>query len=178
MDNSKIQGLVLRYSMILIAGFGNLFLFYKIMTPLTLQGSFALINIFSRGLLQGNSIFLTDKIIKLIPACIAGSAYYLLFILVFSTLDINIKKRFKILIFSFSIFYVINVLRIVTFTFLHISLFETLHIISWYFLSTFLVVGIWLSSVKLFKIKSIPVYSDLIFLYHLTKQSKKPRRTK
>jgi hypothetical protein len=43
--------------------------------------------------------------------------------------------------------------------------FDLLHKILWYFGSVFLTVGIWFLEVYLFKIKEIPFYSDLKFLY-------------
>jgi hypothetical protein len=39
--------------------------------------------------------------------------------------------------------------------------FDKVHYFIWYFLSTVIVVLIWIYNVKKFKIKSIPVYSDL-----------------
>ena len=35
----------------------------------------------------------------------------------------------------------------------------------WYLGSTLFVIGIWFIEVKLFKIKEIPIYSDIKFLY-------------
>jgi hypothetical protein len=42
-------------------------------------------------------------------------------------------------------------------------------------LSTILVAGIWILSIKIFKINKIPVYSDIKFLISLTKKPKKSR---
>jgi exosortase/archaeosortase family protein len=103
--------------------------------------------------------------ISLVEACIGGSAYFLLFLLVLSTADISIFKRLKVLAFSFVSFLALNVLRIVLMALLiGTEYFPQIHLLFWYFISIVFVVLIWFSAVKLFKISSIPVYSDLKFL--------------
>lgn len=106
--------------------------------------------------------------IELIGACIAGSAYYLLLIFNLSVPDVKLKKRFKMLAFAFLAFLVINIIRIFLLSILFLSnsqWFDITHKLFWYVGSIVFVVGIWFFEVKYFKIKKIPIYSDLRFLF-------------
>jgi hypothetical protein len=81
----------------------------------------------------------------------------------------NTRKRIYSLCFSIFFLLLINILRITLFSFLLINdyvYYDIFHKIFWYFLSIPIVLGIWFFSVYLFKIKNIPIYSDikLIFL--------------
>lgn len=143
----KIKGIFLRYLIIILAGLGNLWIFYFLFTPITS------ILVFS----------LTNQNIELIPACIAGAAYYLLFILAMSVQKLTIKRRILTILFLFLSFLILNVLRIVFLaSIIDSPLFDILHKIFWYALSTIFVVGLWIIAVKIFKIKSIPIYDDFI----------------
>jgi exosortase/archaeosortase len=162
-----IYFIFLRYFMSLIVAVPNLWLFYAIFTPLTVYPVYFLLSLFYKTQLSGTTIFIDGFSISLIKACIAGSAYYLLFVLNMTT-PLPIKKRLGSLIFSFSAFFVINLLRILFFSLLLLSsfsLFNLTHLIFWYFLSSIIVFMIWFANIKLFEIKAIPVYSDLKFLY-------------
>jgi len=146
----------------------NLWIFYFIFTPLTIYPVYFILNLFFESILIKNIIILQGVAIELIPACIAGAAYYLLFLLNLSTPNIKLLKRIKMLVFAFGTFLVLNIIRIIILTLLTIrgsSWFELTHLIFWYFVSTILVVGIWFTEVKIFKIKSIPFYSDIKSLY-------------
>ena len=111
-----------------------------------------------------SSFFILDKFsIEIIKACVAGSAYYLLFILNVSVPKIKFKKRIKMLLFSFAFFLILNIIRIFALALMFVSgtsSFESLHKIFWYAGATIFVVLIWFVEVKLFKIKEIPIYSD------------------
>ena len=160
----------LRYLILLIVAIPNLYLFYLIFTPLTLHPVRFLLEIFYDTILVNNIIIINSILpIELIPACIAGAAYYLLLILNLSTPKIKLKPRLKMILISFASLLVLNILRIFILSILAFSgspLFDITHKIFWYALSTVFVVGIWLILVKKFKIKEIPLYSDLKFLYN------------
>lgn len=161
--NAK-RGLLLRYSILLILAFPDLWLFYALFTPLTIAPSYYLINIFFPSQLSGNMIISKYGVIELIDACIAGSAYYLLLILNLTTPFIKLGTRIKAIAYSFTAFLVTNILRIFLFSalfFLGYELFDTAHLIVWYGVSTLLVFFIWISEIKIFKIKAIPVYTDI-----------------
>jgi len=173
LSNLNIFNIFTRYLLILLLGLSNLFVFYKLFTPATAYLSYFFLSLFGNSYLFGSIIFFKSNIIELIPACIAGSAYYLLFILAFSIADIKLVKRITILVFSFALFLLVNVFRI---TFLAIianaKYFSEIHLFFWYFLSTVFLVLIWLLCIKVFKIKTIPIYSDIKYIYSLSKKKK------
>jgi len=153
-----------RYLIIILIALPNLFIFYKIFTPLTTLPVFFLINIFFNATLSGTTILLQHISIEIIPACVAGSAYYLLFILNLSVPQIKLSKRIKMVLFAFVTLLLVNIIRIFLLSLMAISgssYFDITHKIFWYLLSIVFVVGIWFTEVKIFKIKQIPVYSDL-----------------
>ena len=165
-----ISDIILRYIILVLVAIPNLWLFYLIFTPLTAYPVHWLLNIFYDASLLNNNIILINQAIsiELIEACIAGSAYYLLLILNLSTPGIKIKKRMKILLLAFASFLIINILRIFILSLVAVSgssFFDITHRIFWYALSTVFVVVIWFAEVRIFRIKAIPFYSDVKFLY-------------
>jgi len=173
--------------LLLILGLGNLFIFYLIFTPLTIYSVFGLISRFyDVVILIGNptqacdiainflpflksiacmntTIFFKGYFASIIPACIAGSAYYLLLILNLST-PMSKKQRIKSILFLMSSFLFLNILRIFGFALLYankgLELFNIAHIAFWYFGSTILIILLWFTNVMLFNIKNIPIYTD------------------
>lgn len=166
-----LVSLFVRYILILIAGAGNLFIFYKTLTPATINVIAGVLRLFTETAVLGNFIIMPGLVIEIIPACVAGSAYYLLFILTLSVPKIKISKRIKILAFNFVLLFVLNIFRILILSLTSKTIyFNATHLIFWYLISTIFVVGIWIASVKVFKIKSIPVYDDFRFLWGLVKK--------
>lgn len=158
----------LRYLILVLVALPNLYLFYLIFTPLTVYPVYFILNLFFSATLEGTTVLVKEIPIEIVKSCVAGSAYYLLTILNLSTPNIKLNKRIKILLVSFLAFLLINILRIVILSFMALSdssFFDITHQITWYLLSVLFVVGIWFSIVKAFKIKKIPVYSDIKFLY-------------
>ncbi|MDP2628503.1 MAG: pacearchaeosortase [Nanoarchaeota archaeon] len=165
---NKIFDIFLRYIILIIVAFPNFYLLYLIFTPLTLYPVYFLLNLFYDVSLRGDFIMIGYRSIELIGACIAGSAYYLLLIFNLSVPDVKLKKRFKMLAFAFLAFLVINIIRIFLLSILFLSnsqWFDITHKLFWYVGSIVFVVGIWFFEVKYFKIKKIPIYSDLRFLF-------------
>ena len=168
-----------RYLLILLLGIGNLYIFYRFLTPLTIKSVAFLLSLYTKPLIINNFIYFNRVIIEIIPACVAGSAFYLLFVLLFSTPNISPKKRFYALITSFFTLFILNVLRIVFLVSINeSSYFETVHWIFWNFISIIFIVVIWFSIVKIYNIKEIPMYSDIIYIKELIKQRKKSKRGK
>jgi len=130
---------------------------------------------------MGDIILVKGIPIEIIRACVAGSAYYLLFILNLSTPGIKTRKRIKMILLSFAALLFLNIIRIFLLSIMLItdstSLFDITHMLFWYILSVAFVLGIWFLEVKLFKIKQIPIYSDLKFIYNNAslKKSKKSK---
>ncbi len=78
-----------------------------------------------------------------------------------------------LLLFSFSVFFLVNMLRIIFSAYLFISgavWFDFAHKLFWYLGSIVFVVGIWFLSVRLFKIKEIPFYADVKYLFSLARK--------
>ncbi len=176
LSKEKFSSIALRYMILILIALPNLWLFYFIFTPLTIYPVYYILNLSFDASLLGNIIVLNKKIaIELIRACIAGSAYYFLFVLNLATPKIKISKRIKMIFFAFLSLLIINIFRIVLLSFVAYSgysFFDITHKLFWYLMSVVFVVGIWFAEVKIFKIKTIPFYSDLKFLYkksHLRK---------
>ena len=127
-----------------------------------------LLKLFFEPTLIGNSISLGSTLIEIIDACVAGSAYYLLFMLTLAMPNISFNKRIKMLSSSFLLLLILNILRIVFLSMLAYSgsnYFDITHKLFWYLLSTVFVVSIWFWEVSYFKVNIIPFYEDLKFLY-------------
>ncbi len=168
-DNKQFLKIIARYLILILVAVPNFWLFYAILTPLTVYFVNISLGLFFDTLITGNVILLDNRIpIEIVPACVAGSAYYLLLILNLSIAKIKLKTRIQMISLSFLIFFLINIIRIFILSIMLLSnfnLFIIAHKIFWYLMSTIFVVGIWFFEVKLFKIKEIPFYSDLKFLY-------------
>lgn len=167
----------MRYIILIISTFPNLIIFYFVFTPLTIYPVFFLFSLFFDVTLRNTTIFMSNcPFIELIEACIAGSAYFLLLILNLSIPNIKISKRILMIVSSFIVLLLVNIIRIFVLGLLFFSgtkWFDITHEIFWYFGSIVLVVLIWFFEVKLFKIKEVPFYSDIKFLYSLSNLNKK-----
>lgn len=168
MKKQDYSEMFLRYLIILLIAIPNLFIFYKIFTPLTIYPVYFFLGLFFETILVGTTILTNNVPLQIVNSCVAGSAYYLLFMLNFSTPRVKLLKRIKILLASFLAFLSINIIRITALSFLALSdssLFEVTHKLSWYALSILFVTGIWFAIVRIYSIKQIPFYSDLKLLY-------------
>lgn len=166
----EITGIFLRYIIALLISLDSLYIFYLIFTPLTVLPSYSVIHLFYNASVKGNAIFISNFIILLNEACIAGSAYFLLALLNLASYGIKPLKRLKIFVFDASLLLLFNIARIVLFSYAMVSgfaFFDAMHIIVWYGLSILVVVLIWLWTIKLFRIKAIPVLSDFAALRKL-----------
>ena len=161
-----VYSIFTRYFILLASSLGNLWIFYFLMTPLTVYASYFFLNFIFPSTLVGNTILITDfhTPIEIVEACVAGAAYFLLFIFNLSVPNIKISKRVKMILFSFSALFLINLIRIVALSVLFVSnydIFDITHKITWYAGSVIFVVAIWFLEVKVFEIKDIPFYSDI-----------------
>ncbi len=167
--SKQFSDILIRYAILILIALPNLWLFYFIFTPLTVYPVYFLLNLFFDVSLVGNVIeVLNYSSIKIIPACIAGSAYYLLLILNLSLQKIKLQKRLNMISIAFLSFLLINIIRVFllsTIFILDFSWFDIAHKLFWYIGSIVLVIGIWFAEMRFFKIKEIPFYSDIKFLY-------------
>jgi exosortase/archaeosortase family protein len=172
--SKKYLDIFIRYSILIIFSLFNLQIFYFIFKPLTIYPLYFLLSLFFDVSLINNVLLISNQFpIEIIGACVAGSAYFLLLILNLSVPKINLKKRIHILIFSFILLLILNIARIFFLSLIFLSgnsLFDTAHKIFWYLGSTIFVIGIWFLEVKIFKLKEIPFYSDIKFLYKSIKK--------
>jgi len=170
MEKKGVYFVFLRYLILIILGIPNLYLFYAIFTPLTVGPTFYFFQLIDPSsyildpLTTTNpTIFFKGAFASIIPACVAGAAYYLLLILNLTT-PMSPKKRLWSIIFLFGVFLVINLARIVLFGFLlteNFNSFNLAHTATWYFGSTIMVVLIWFVNIRIFRIKDIPIYTDI-----------------
>ena len=168
-DTKNFLDIFIRYLILVVVALPGLWVFYFVFTSLTIYPIYFFLGLFFDVTLLGNILIINNEIpIEFIKACIAGSAYYLLLILNLSTPKIDLKKRVKMILLSFASLLFVNILRIVLLIFLFVygfAFFDITHKFFWYFVSIVFVIGIWFAEVKIFKIKEIPFYSDLKFLY-------------
>jgi exosortase/archaeosortase family protein len=161
MEKRKLLSIIARYLILLLIG-AFIWVIYDVFTPLTIYPVCFLLSLLYDVSLTGTLISFNEATISLIGACIAGSAYYLLLILNLST-EMKAKQRIFSLLFSICLLLLANIVRIVVLSILYsesFKFFDITHKLFWYALSTIFVVGIWFLTVKMFKIKDIPVYSD------------------
>ncbi|MFA6089791.1 MAG: pacearchaeosortase, partial [Candidatus Woesearchaeota archaeon] len=136
-ETKNILNLVLRYVILVLVAVPNLYLFYKLFTPITIQAVYYSLKIFFDVSISGNAISFNPSClsIEIIEACIAGSAYYLLLLFNLSTPNIEFKKRIWLILAAFSSFFVLNIVRIFVLSVLLLnrsSFFDFSHRLSWY----------------------------------------------
>src|SRR3989344_9015522 len=171
MEKKRVYGLLVRYLLLIVLGVPNLFLFYAVFTPMTIKPTFAFFSAIdpSSYIVENtdNVIFFKGYYATIIPACVAGAAYYLLLILNLTT-PMNVKKRIPSIVFLLGAFLILNLSRILIFALLlakGYQYFDITHALTWYFGSTVLVILIWFGNVLLFRIRDIPIYSDIKQIY-------------
>jgi exosortase/archaeosortase family protein len=176
-EKSGISGILLRYALALGSSLGNLWIFYFIFTPLTIYPVLWILQMFYPAAeLVGNSVFIRGIVIEISKACVAGSAYFLLFMLNMITREIRVRKRILIFIFSSFLLLLLNIARIVVLSVMNVNdaeLFEPLHMFFWYFVSVAYVFFVWIATIHVFKIKAIPFYSDFVYIKKLAKKGRR-----
>ena len=178
MDNRNVATLLLRYGILLVLPLFSFALFYMLFTPLTVAPVYALIKVLYPGavLLGSSTIFFQGEYAQIIPACIAGAAYYLLIILNLTT-PMDAAQRAKSLLFLIAAFLVLNIFRILLFMYWFASgfnYFDIAHQATWYFGSTVMIVLVWFANVLLFRIQAIPVYTDILEIVKDIRQTPTP----
>ena len=170
MGMAQIKSILYRYGILaLLIGLGMLFaapseIFRRIFGPITINIVYAILYAFGdANRVSFSVISLSGSLIELVPACIAGSAYFLLTILNMAT-PMTFKTRIYSLAYLYGAFLTVNIVRIVFFSYAFVRgmpLFDFLHLATWYIGSTIMVIGIWFSCTFLFKISAFPICSDI-----------------
>ena len=155
---------ILRYSLTLIITLlSNIF--YTIFAPLTIYPVYAILSLTQTTLLTNNVIAFNGTEFTFIPACIAGTAYLVLTVLILTTKGIKAITRVKALLTSYLLLLTANIIRILLLIFIYHKfgeqVFDTIHLLFWHILSTIIVLAIWILLTKIYKIKHIPVYDDI-----------------
>ena len=167
-ENRQVTDIILRYLLILLSTFNGFFVFYFLMTPLTVIFSSLIIDLFYDAIISGNNLMVQGVSINIVDSCVAGAAYFLLFFLNMSIPNIKLSRRFEMILVSFSILLLANVLRIFFLTFWLVrgyANFELIHNFLWHFVSIAFVLIIWFGEVKFYKINKFPGYSDIKFIF-------------
>jgi len=153
-------------------------IFYPMLFPITVYISLFLLRIsgFSPLLIQ-DTVIMGETIVTFIPACIAASAYYLLFILILLTKDLSFKTALKLFIYGSLLILAMNIIRIyiaiLVLLKLGVNYFDAIHLFFWYGISSLYVALVWIFLTKVLKIKTIPIYSDVVYLYKKIKTNRK-----
>ena len=107
-----IYSILIRYLILLIIVALGLPLIYALFTPLTINFTALILDIFYEITINKDLIIInTTTLISIIDACVAGSAYLLLLIL---NLTIRMKKdlRIKSILYSFTLLFILNIINI------------------------------------------------------------------
>ncbi len=155
--------------------------FSFVFTPLTVYGSYFLSKIFLNITLNENVLVVNGFPFRIIEACVASAAYYFLWLLCFLTKDIRWKIRAKIIIYGFGLIFLMNIFRIWLLIFLAMNFgfkwFNAVHLAFWNFLTGIYVALVWIFLVWHFRIRSIPIYSDIKEIYKMGfKKSRLPAK--
>lgn len=149
-------------------------IFYYLFKPVTIVLSEVGLRILGYSTVVVNDyILVNDALFEFIPACIAGSAYYLLILLILFTKDINFVLGLKMFISGALLILGFNVLRIIIIVLVlleyGVNYFEAIHLLFWTLFASVFVVIIWIFLTKWFNVKTIPVYSDIKHIIKLSK---------
>jgi len=175
-EDKKFLNIILRYLFLALIAIPGFDFFYFIFLPLTKFPVFYLLGFFYEPFILENTIFILGRSIEIVNACVAGSAYYFLLMLNFSTPNIKWKKRLRMVLFGFLIFLGINIIRIFVLSLMYLNdsqFFDFTHKLFWYLGSTLFIVVIWFVQVRNNKVRSIPFYSDLKYIYRKSSFKKK-----
>ena len=184
-SRSKSMAINYEYKLIfrvLIATIFSIFinLFYIIFFPLTYYPIYYFFKILNYNVILqtvSSSLIFSNVIVTFIEACIAASAYYLLLLLIVATKDISFKDSVKMFLLGSLLILILNIVRIIILIFILLysgtDFFNAIHIFFWQFISTIYVAGVWIFLVWKFKVKNIPIYSDLKYLYERSLLKKK-----
>lgn len=143
-------------------------LYYIIFTPLTVYGSYLLLSFYNPNVI-GDTLFINKWTFDIVSACVAGFAYFFLLVLVLLTKDIKFLNKIKMILLGFALIYLFNIIRIAVLILISINLgfgvFDKIHMIFWNLFSGAYVALVWIFLVLIFKIKSIPIYDDIKYLF-------------
>ncbi len=178
-DNYNLFYVFFRYILLLVIIIFGYNLIYIILKPLTIKITSSILDIFYNVYTNNELIIINfSTYIYIADACISASGYLLLIILNL-TIPLKIETRIKSILYLFGLFFIINIGRIVFFSLLYHNKFkytDITHVFFWYILSIFFVLLIWFVTIKKFKIKDIPIYTDLLYIKNISSSKNKLRK--
>jgi len=162
-----IHKLIIRALLILIIPLNILLYIIKPVTIYPIYYIFYLLNYNPK--LSFDALIINSYNLIFASACIAISAYHLLALLILFTKDIKLKDGIKYFLFGSFLILFVNILRIIVLILVGINYgekwFELIHLTFWYGVSGVYVALVWILMIYLFKIKNIPIYTDIKYLY-------------
>ena len=158
-------------------------IFYLFLTFPTIIFSFILLKVSGYEVIRrGSSLIVNNITLEFVDACIASSAYYLLLFLILLTKDIKIVTMLKMFLLGSLIIFLGNILRIfILIIFLlekGYDWFNLIHLTLWYGVASVFVFLVWIYLIRKYKIKNIPIYSDVVYLASKIRKQKKKRKHK
>lgn len=167
--------LIIRILFILLIAIFNLKIFYFLFSKITFYLTYFTL-FFYKPVISGNNLVINSEVLNFVPACVAGSAYFLLVLLILLTKDITFKKRIYMFLLGSLLILIANLIRLDILIIIFISyskeVFSTLHMFFWKILSSIYVALVWIFLVYKFRIKKIPIYSDILYLTKSLKRRK------
>lgn len=164
-SSKEVIILVLRYiSAVILLLLGDLL--YKILQPLTFYTTYYIASLYADArLLSSTELIVGTQTLEFVPACAAILAYILLYILILFTRGISFKLGLRIALIGSIVIFVVNIFRIEMLMYVLLKYgkdyFQTLHLLVWKIFSSLFVALLWIFFVRRYKIKGIPVYTDL-----------------
>ena len=173
----RILDILVRYFLIIISVF-VLPLFYAPLKFLTIYSLYFIMQFFYKITVDGNvlSFLISGKVlnVEIIDACVAGSAFFLLLILNLATRSITFIKRIYLFFLDIFLLFLANIIRLIIIIPLYLNgsaFFPIAHKIFWYELSVIFVILIWLFGTWVFRIREVPVYSDVLLVLRKRKKA-------
>jgi len=178
-----IRNLIIRViiaSIIILIPFN---IFYFLFSDITLYGSLPILKLIGYSFyVEGYSLVIEDKILDFVPACVATSAYSLLALLILLSKNMKLKKGILMFISGALLILIMNIIRIDLQLYILLEFgknyFDKVHLFFWHIVSSVYVAGVWIYLTYKFKLKSIPVYSDLKYLLEKSKPRKRKHKSK
>lgn len=154
--------------------FMPMWIFSIILAPITVYACYFLVLSFG-AVLNGAVLTIGNYEFEFIDACIGIAAYYFLWILAMLVKDVTVRMRAKIVLLSFLMLFLGNIVRIallmiITFWF-GVDVFYIIHMVWWKLISGIYVAIVWIAVVKYFNAESIPAYDDLRYLWKIAKKN-------
>jgi len=161
------QKLVIRVGLLVLIALLFPYIYY-LLNPLTLYASYYILKLFSEAILVNSSIIVSGISLNFIDACSAGAAFLLLALLILLTKALSFKRMLKMFVMGSVLIFVMNIIRIEFLIWIltnyGLNLFDKIHMFFWRIVSTVFVALIWIFMDKYFKLKTIPIYSDVKYL--------------